>query len=63
MDPEFSGFKTQFKKADRENARLTIIIGEDEVKNKNLTLKYMDSGKQEKIDEGKIIEYILKGVI
>lgn len=58
MDPEFSGFKSQFKKADRENARLAIIIGEDEINNKNLTLKYMESGKQEKIDESKILEYL-----
>jgi histidyl-tRNA synthetase len=60
MDPEFSGFKSQFKKADRENAGFTVIIGEDEVKNKNITIKNMASGDQEKIDEEKIIEYILK---
>ncbi len=59
MDPEFSGFKSQFKKADRENAGFTVIIGEDEVKNKNLTVKNMKSGNQEKIDEEKIIEYLL----
>ena len=55
MDPEFSGFKSQFKKADRENAGFTVIIGEDEVNNKNLTVKNMKSGNQEKIDEEKII--------
>jgi histidyl-tRNA synthetase len=60
MDPEFSGFKSQFKKADRENARFSIIIGEDEVKNKKITVKNMANGNQEKIDEEKIIEYLLK---
>jgi histidyl-tRNA synthetase len=60
MDPEFSGFKSQFKKADRENTRSTIIIGEDEVKNRNITVKNMANGSQERIDEEKIIEYLLK---
>ncbi len=60
IDPEFSGFKSQFKKADRENARFTVIIGEDEVRNKNIAVKNMKDGSQEKIEEEKIIEYILK---
>jgi histidyl-tRNA synthetase len=60
MDPEFSGFKSQFKKADREKAKFTIIIGEDEIKNKNFTIKNMENGNQEKIDDEKIIEYLSK---
>ena len=58
MDPEFSGFKSQFKKADRENAKFTVITGEDEIKSKKLTVKSMESGKQEQIEEDNIIDYL-----
>ena len=58
MDPEFSGFKSQFKKADRENAKFTVITGEDEIKNGKLTVKSMKGGTQEQIDEDKIIDYL-----
>ncbi|MBN2402919.1 MAG: histidine--tRNA ligase [Spirochaetes bacterium] len=60
MDPEFSGFKSQFKKADRENARLTIIIGEDEINNNNLTVKHMENGSQEKVAEERILDCLQK---
>ncbi len=56
--PGSTGIKAQFKKADRENAKLTIIIGGDEIQNKNITIKRMDTGEQEKVAEGKIIERI-----
>lgn len=58
IDPEFTGMKSQFKKADRENAKLTIIIGEDEIKNKSITIKRMDNGQQEKIAEDNIVVYL-----
>ncbi len=58
MDPEPKGFKSQFKKADRENAELAVIIGEDEIKNNEFTVKNMKSGEQENIKQDNILEYI-----
>ncbi len=46
FDPHAKGFKTQFKRADRENARFSLIFGEDEVKNNTATIKDMSSGEQ-----------------
>lgn len=58
IDPEFSGFKSQFKKADREKAKAVLIIGEDEVKNNIITVKRMDSGEQEKINQEAVIQHL-----
>lgn len=41
-----SSLKSQMKKADKSGARFTIIIGEDEVKNNNITVKNMVTGEQ-----------------
>ena len=46
IDPEKTGFKPQFKKADREKARFALIIGEEEMKNGTFTVKDMKSGEQ-----------------
>lgn len=34
-------FKSQFKKADKSGAQLALILGEDELANKQLTIKYL----------------------
>jgi histidyl-tRNA synthetase len=34
-------FKSQFKKADKSGAQLALILGEDELKNNQLTIKYL----------------------
>ena len=49
IDPNGKGFKSQFKKADRENARFAVIIGEDELAEATCTLRDMTSGEQKKI--------------
>jgi histidyl-tRNA synthetase len=36
-------FKSQFKKADKSGAELAVILGEDELKNDQLTVKYLRS--------------------
>lgn len=41
--------KGQFKYADRVNSRFTAVIGDDEIDSGEITLKNMDSGKQDKI--------------
>ncbi len=46
LDPDGGSFKGQFKKADREKARLACVIGDDEASSGQVTLKVMDSGEQ-----------------
>ena len=47
--PSNAKIQKQFKYADSRNARFVIMIGEDERKSDSITLKNMESGKQEKI--------------
>ena len=47
--PSNAKIQKQFKYADSRNARFVILIGEDERKSDSITLKNMESGKQEKI--------------
>lgn len=46
MYPDNAKLKKQFKYADDRNAKHTVIIGESEVKNKEITVKEMQSGDQ-----------------
>ncbi|MFH0974325.1 MAG: histidine--tRNA ligase [Spirochaetota bacterium] len=62
MEPEPGSFKSQFKKADRENAKYTVIIGDDEIKSNSIALKNMGNGQQENIAGEKIIQH-LKSVL
>ena len=41
--------KGQFKYADRVNARYTVVIGEEEIRSGELTIKNMETGDQKKI--------------
>lgn len=47
--PEEAKLKKQFKYADNKNARYTVVIGENEVRNKEITFKEMKTGEQETI--------------
>jgi len=58
FDPEAKGFKTQFKKADRENARFSIIFGEDEIAKNTATIKDMSSGDQVSVQRESIISFL-----
>ncbi|MBN2160493.1 MAG: histidine--tRNA ligase [Spirochaetes bacterium] len=58
MDPADRGFKAQFKKADRENALLAIVIGEDELAAGTCTVKDLKSGDQEPVAAGGMLNYI-----
>lgn len=42
-------FKSQFKKADKSGAQLALILGEDELENKQLTIKYLRSNEPQTI--------------
>jgi histidyl-tRNA synthetase len=50
-----SSFKSQFKKADNLKARVTLVIGENEIKNQQVMVKYMADGKQESISRNELI--------
>ncbi len=49
IEPDAGGFKAQMKKANREKAARTIIIGEDETALDNVTIKEMSGGGQETV--------------
>jgi histidyl-tRNA synthetase len=42
-------FKSQFKKADKSGAQLAIILGEDELENNQLTVKYLRSNESQTV--------------
>ncbi len=50
--------KKQMKKATSLNAKFVVIIGEEEVKTKEFTVKNFDLGTAEKVATNKIIEYL-----
>jgi histidyl-tRNA synthetase len=58
LDPPGKGFKGQFKRADREKALYTIVIGEDELQNNSASIKNMNTGTQKAIAFDAIIEYL-----
>ncbi len=58
MEPELKGFKAQMKRANRESALKTIIIGEDELAQNTVTVKDMESGQQGTVPMDKLDQYI-----
>jgi len=47
---EEDSLKAQMRQAERSGARLVVIFGEEEFKNKKLIIKNMDTGFQEEVD-------------
>lgn len=52
--------KTQFKAADRYNAKYVAVLGEDELKANKITLKTMSTGDQEEVALDSFIETLIK---
>jgi len=50
LDPETKGFKSQFKKADREKAQAALVFGGDELAAGTVTVRDMKSGEQDSQD-------------
>ncbi len=50
--------KSNFKASDRFNSNFVIIVGEDEIKSKTLTIKNNITHEEYKIEEEKIIEFL-----
>jgi histidyl-tRNA synthetase len=58
--PESVKLSKQFKFADRKGIPWVIVVGPDELREGNVTVKDMKLGKQEKVEREKIVEYIIK---
>ena len=54
--------KSQFKYADKINAKFVIVIGDDEINENKLTVKNMSNGEQIKIWSNDIEEYLKQNV-
>lgn len=50
--------KAQMKAADRMNARLVAILGDEELKNNQVTVKDLATGNQESIQLDRLVDYI-----
>lgn len=50
--------KGQMKQADRLNANYTVVIGDQELENKNINIKNMQSGETEMIQLDGIVDYL-----
>jgi histidyl-tRNA synthetase len=51
-------FKKQMKRANQNNARFVIIIGEEENENQEVLIKDFDSGKEQKVKQDLLIHYL-----
>lgn len=55
-----NSFKSQLKRANGLNSKVTIIIGETEVLNNQVMVKFMDKQHQESVDFNSLIDYLQK---
>ena len=58
-----SSFKSQMKKADKSNAKIALIIGEDELKNNLIQVKLIrKDGSQTEVKEKDILSFIKNNI-
>ncbi|MHB8411014.1 MAG: histidine--tRNA ligase [Candidatus Acidiferrales bacterium] len=57
LPPTEMKFRKALERADKMGARFVLIIGDDEIAAKQLTIKHLADGKQEKISEEAIVNY------
>ena len=53
-----SSLKSKMRKANKLSAKYVLLIGEEEQKNNNVTVKNMASGNEETINQTKVTDYI-----
>lgn len=53
-----TGFRSQLKRADRSGARWAVILGEDEVSKRNVTLKDLTTGEQVSVGMDDLIDVL-----
>lgn len=58
MDFMQKSFKGQFKAADRAKAKLTLLIGEDELNNQSVTIKNKTNKSQDTISLENLVEFL-----
>jgi len=46
-DLQGGSFKAQFKRADRSGAALALVLGEDEIREKRVTVKFLKQGREQ----------------
>lgn len=63
MNAEEVSIKSQFKRADKSGAKMAIILGEEEMQNQEVTIKYLRLDKpQEKVALTEVVDW-LKGKV
>lgn len=58
MDTSNRSVKAQFKLADREGAKFCLILGDDELKNGQVTVKNLSTGEQKSVPRVQIVEQL-----
>ncbi len=58
LPPEEMKFRKALERADKIHARYVLILGEDEIASKQLTVKRLADGRQEKMAEAALLGYI-----
>lgn len=58
LDPASKSLASQFKKADREKARVALIIGEEEIRENRFAVKNMETGIQKSVNPDNIVHCI-----
>ena len=58
IDYNSRNFKSNFKQADKMNVKYIIIIGEEEVNSKILTVKNNETKEEYKVKLDKLIEFL-----
>jgi len=58
LPPAEQKFGKALGQADKMGAKFALILGEDEVASGQWTVKHLDDGKQEKVTEAKLAEYL-----
>ncbi len=58
LEPGTKGFKSQFKKADREGARTVIIIGDEELIAGACSIKELSTGIQESVPRSEVVSRV-----
>nr|YP_009296096.1 histidine-tRNA synthetase [Schizymenia dubyi]AOM65031.1 histidine-tRNA synthetase [Schizymenia dubyi] len=58
LDLDSNSFQKQLKKANRLNANICLILGDNEIKQNNITIKQLNTGVQKVINYSNLIEEI-----
>ncbi|MGD9159222.1 MAG: histidine--tRNA ligase [Desulfobacteraceae bacterium] len=63
MEYNTKGLKAQMKKADRLNAKSVLIVGEDELKKRQVVLRNMETKEQQEVPVDGLIQGLIKIII